>query len=225
MVRPWLPGQNHDVAEDGAGRYHTARLEALSDGVFAIAITLLVLEIGVPSGSSDDLLGALADQWSSYLAYLVSFATIGAIWLKHTVITHNLAHSTATLARLNLLLLLVVSFLPFPTRLLAEYVGESEAGRIASTGYGINLLLTSLLVSVVWRYAVRAGLVLSTIAQQDVRALTTQLTPGLAGYLVMILLGLFFPVLALIGYLAVAVLILVPPTALWRGRSRPDRST
>ncbi|HYJ68380.1 MAG TPA: TMEM175 family protein [Nocardioidaceae bacterium] len=107
--------------QDSAGRYRTARVEAFSDGVFAIAITLLVLEllvleIGVPGGSEDDLLGALADQWPSYLAYLVSFSTIGAIWFKHSVITDNLSHSTSILIRLNLLLLLVVSFLPFPTR-------------------------------------------------------------------------------------------------------------
>jgi uncharacterized membrane protein len=200
-------------------------MEALSDGVFAIAITLLVLEIGVPGSSGADLLGGLADQWSSYLAYLVSFSTIGAIWFKHTVITDNLSHSTSTLIRLNLLLLLVVSFLPFPTRLLAEYVGESEAGRIASTVYGVNLLLTSILVSVVWRYAVHAGLVRPGIAEQDVKALTTQLTPSIAGYIVLILLGLLFPVLAVVGYLAVAVLIIVPLGAFRRRRPTPDLPT
>jgi TMEM175 potassium channel family protein len=70
-------------------------MEAFSDGVFAIAITLLVLEIAVSAGSEADLLGAVLDQWPSYLAYLVSFSTIGAIWLEHTVITEfsvDLAH-------------------------------------------------------------------------------------------------------------------------------------
>lgn len=66
------------------------RLEAFSDGVFAIAITLLVLEISVPPDVSDDLLDAFFDQWPSYLAYLVSFATIGVTWLRHTAITHYL---------------------------------------------------------------------------------------------------------------------------------------
>ena len=214
--------QNLAVTEpqDSAARYRPARMEAFSDGVFAIAITLLVLEIGVPSGSEDDLLGALADQWSSYLAYLVSFSTIGAIWFKHTVITHNLDHSTSTLVRLNLLLLLVVSFLPFPTRLLAEYIGESDAARIASTVYGINLLLTAVLVSVVWRYAVHDGLVRPDIADQEVKALTTRLTPSMAGYVVMILLGLLFPVVAVLGYLAIAVIIIVPLGALRRRQPR-----
>jgi uncharacterized membrane protein len=98
----------------------TTRMEAFSDGVFAIAITLLVLEIAVPSGSEGDLLGAVVGQWPTYLAYLVSFSTIGAVWLEHTVITEYLDHATSVLIRLNLLLLMVVSFLPFPTRLLGE---------------------------------------------------------------------------------------------------------
>ena len=134
-------------------------MEAFSDGVFAIAVTLLVLEIAVPAGSGNDLLGALRDQWPSYLAYFVSFATIGAVWFAHTVITEYLDHADSVLIRLNLLLLLVVSFLPFPTKLLAEYVHQVRSERIAATVYGINLLLAMIMVSVTWRYAVRAHLV------------------------------------------------------------------
>ena len=119
----------------------TGRMEAFSDGVFAIAITLLILEIAVPAGSEDNLLSALGDQWPSYLAYLVSFATIGAVWFAHTVITEYLDHADSVLIRLNLLLLLVVSFLPFPTKLLASTSGEADAERVAATVYGINLLL------------------------------------------------------------------------------------
>jgi uncharacterized membrane protein len=66
-----------------------------SDGVFSIAITLLVLEIGVPSGSENDLLRALIAEWPSYMAYLVSFATIGAVWFSHTVITEYLDHANS----------------------------------------------------------------------------------------------------------------------------------
>lgn len=122
-------------------------MEAFSDGVFAIAITLLVLEIAVPAGSGGDLLAVLGDEWPSYLAYFVSFASIGAVWLAHTVITEYLDHANSVLIRLNLLLLLVVSFLPFPTKLLAEYVKESEAERVAATVYGINLFLALAMVS------------------------------------------------------------------------------
>ena len=191
-------------------------MSGFSDGVFSIAITLLVLEIGVPAGSEDDLLGALAAQWPSYLAYLVSFATIGAVWFGHTVITEYLDHANSVLIRLNLLLLLVVSFLPFPTRLLAEYATERDAERVAATVYGINLLLTLILLSVLWRYSVEEQLVRPDLADQDVRTLTKVLTPTLGVYLAMIVVGLFLPTVAVFGYLALALFILIPLGALRR---------
>lgn len=188
----------------------TTRMEAFSDGVFAIAITLLVLEIAVPAGSEVDLLGAVLDQWPSYLAYLVSFSTIGAIWIKHTVITEYLATATPVLVRLNLLLLMVVSFLPYPTRLVAEHIRHEEAERVATTVYGINLLLASLLIGALWRYAVRGRLVRPDASDEDVTMLTRRLVPSLGGYLVMIVIGLFMPVLAVLGYLAIAIFIVMP---------------
>ncbi|MDH4353028.1 MAG: TMEM175 family protein [Actinomycetota bacterium] len=192
----------------------TSRLEAFSDGVFAIAITLLVLEIGVPAGSSDDLLGAVADQWPSYLAYLISFSTIGAVWLAHSAITDYLYRANLTLQRLNLLLLLVVAFLPFPTRLVAEYIREGDAERVATTIYGLNLFLVSVLVSVVWRYAVHAKLLRPDADSEEIQVLTRRLTPGLAGYVVLIVLGLFAPTLAVLGYLLIAVYLIVPAWSL-----------
>ncbi|HKA67631.1 MAG TPA: TMEM175 family protein [Actinomycetes bacterium] len=203
----------------GPPGYRPARMEAFSDGVFAIAVTLLVLEISVPADSADDLLGALVDQWPSYLGYLVSFSTIGAVWFVHTVITEYLHRATSVLIRLNLLLLLLVSFLPFPTRLLAEYVGEIEAGRISATVYGVNLLLISILLSVLWRYAVREHLVRPDTTDADLAMLTRRLTPGLAGYLLMIALGLFLPVAAVLGYLLIALYIVVPFAAIRRPAS------
>jgi TMEM175 potassium channel family protein len=194
-------------------------MEAFSDGVFAIAITLLVLEIAVPAGSEADLLGAVLDQWPSYLAYLVSFSTIGAIWLEHTVITEFLERATSVFIRLNLLLLVVVSFLPFPTKLLGEYVGEEAPARVAVTIYGLNLFLASALVSLLWRYAVREGLIRPDVADSDVKMITNRLTPGLAGYVVMIVLGLFLPVVAVLGYLIIAVYIIFPFGALRRRKA------
>jgi uncharacterized membrane protein len=191
-------------------------MEAFSDGVFAIAITLLVLELAIPSGSEGDLLGAVVSQWPAYLAYLVSFSTIGAVWLEHTVITEYLDHATSVLIRLNLLLLMVVSFLPFPTRLLGEHIGEDEPERVAVTIYGLNLLLASALVSLLWRYAVRERLIRTDIADLDVKMLTRRLTPGLAGYVLVIVLGLFLPVAAVLGYLIIAVYIILPFGALRR---------
>ncbi|MDT2008078.1 DUF1211 domain-containing protein [Rhodococcus opacus] len=90
--------QNLTVNDEGPRArprgHKTARLGAFSDGVFSIAITLLVLGLGVASSSEDDLLGALAHQWPSYLAYVMSFSTVGAVWFAHTVITEYLDRAT-----------------------------------------------------------------------------------------------------------------------------------
>jgi hypothetical protein len=106
----------------------------------------------------------------------------------------------------------------FPTRLLGEYIGEDEPERVAVTIYGINLFLASVLVSALWRFAVRERLIRSDIADTDVRMITRRLAPGLAGYLVVIVVGLFLPVLAVLGYLVIAVYIIVPFGTLRRRR-------
>jgi len=185
-------------------------MEAISDGVFAIAVTLLILNIVVPADSATHLLRAIGAQWPSYLAYLVSFSTIGAAWLAHSAITEYLDRADAVLIRLNLLLLMVVSFLPFPTRLLATYTGEPGAERVATTLYGITLLLTSVLVSVLWRYAVREQLVRPDANDEEIQVLTKRLTPGLAAYVVLIAVGLILPRVAVLGYLVIAIYFIVP---------------
>jgi uncharacterized membrane protein len=142
--------------------------------------------------------------------YVVSFATIGSAWLAHSAITEYLDRADAGLIRLNLLLLMVVSFLPFPTRLLAEYIGEPETERVAATIYGINLIFVAILVWVLWRYAVSERLVRPDADAAEVQVLTKRLTPGLAGYLAMIILGLFLPIAAVFGYLAIALFFILP---------------
>jgi uncharacterized membrane protein len=194
---------------DGPRRVRTHRLEGLSDGVFAIAITLLVLDLAVP-GARQELLHAFFREWPAYLAYVVSFSSIGAIWLGHSVITEYLERADSTLLRLNLLLLLFVSFLPFPTRLVAEYLGARHNERVATTIYGLTLLAAAFLLWVLWRYAVRAGLVRPDADDVEISELTVRLTPGLAFYGVLIVLGLFVPEVAVAGYLAVAVYFIVP---------------
>jgi uncharacterized membrane protein len=164
----------------------------------------------VPEGSRDDLLGAFLAQWPSFLAYLVSFATIGVAWLKHAAITHFLHGVDAIFIRLNLLLLLLVSFLPFPTGLVAEHIEDLDAERVAATIFGINLALISLVISAMWRYAVGHHLVRPDAVGEEVEAFGKILTPSLLGYAALIVVSLFFPLVAVIGFLIVAVLLLVP---------------
>jgi uncharacterized membrane protein len=190
--------------------FRTGRLEAFSDGVFAIAITLLVLDIGVSATAGQDLGGAIRGLWPSYLAYVASFSTIGAAWLGHNAITEYLDRADPAFVRLNLLLLLIVSFLPFPTRLVAEYIHTDKAERVAVTFYGIILVLATTMLLVLWRYAVRAKLVRPDLGDEEIELLTQRLTPGLGGYVVLIVTGLFVPVIAVIGYLGIALYYIIP---------------
>jgi uncharacterized membrane protein len=190
-------------------KLRTGRLEALSDGVFAIAVTLLVLDIKVPA-HNEQLLRAIARSWPSYRAYVVSFSTIGAIWLGHSAITEYLDRADSGFVRLNLLVLLLVSFLPLPTRLLADYIDHPKPERVAATMYGVSLLLASTLLLALWKYAVRAQLVRPDAGDQEIQLLTKRLTPGLVAYLVLIAAGLFIPVVAVAGYLAIAVYLIIP---------------
>src|SRR4029079_636686 len=101
-------------------RWSTSRIEAFSDGVFAIAITLLVLDIRVPPTQFDDLWQGIADEWPAYFGFATSFLTSAASWLLHHGVFRRLRYADVNIIRLNLLLLMAVSFLPFPTRLMAE---------------------------------------------------------------------------------------------------------
>ena len=136
-------------------RWSTARVEAFSDGVFAIAITLLVLEIRIEPEDFDDLWRALGDEWPAYLAYVTSFLTVGGVWLAHHSLFTRLRYVDPTLMRLNVLLLMVAAFLPFPTGLLAEafHARATPSARPSSPTAPRRSLIELLLVAAV-RYAV-----------------------------------------------------------------------
>ena len=131
-------------------------------------------------------------------------------------ITEYLERADALLVRFNLLLLMIVSFIPFPTRLLAENSGHDNAARVAATIYGLTPLVAGLLLSVVWRYALREQLVRPDADDDEIRVLTKRTTPSLAAYVVLILLGLLLPPVAVAGYFAIAVYLLIPYSGMRR---------
>ncbi len=187
-------------------RWGTGRIEAFSDGVFAIAITLLVLEIGVPEGRLDDLWAGIADQWPSYFAYVTSFTTIGGIWLAHHGIFRRMASADSTVMRLNLLLLMLVSFLPFPTKLLAETLNAPSEETAAVILYGGVLLAISITTSLLWRHiAVNRELLEPGVSDQEVKRITDVTTPNIGFYVLVILLALVAPQAAAVGFLVIAV--------------------
>ncbi len=135
------------------GLMATSRLEAFSDGVFAIAITLLVLDLAVPARSpsgSGGLASALGREWPSYFAYLVSFLIIGIIWVNHHTVFDTVRLVDRPVLFANLGLLLVVSALPFPTRLLAEYLTAGADSHVAAAIYSAAMLAMSLAFSTLW---------------------------------------------------------------------------
>ena len=210
--------------EDDDRVVRLSRMEAFSDGVFAIAITLLVLELSVPEGSEGQLLSAVLSLWPSYLAYLVSFATIGATWLGHNSITHYMHGANTAFLRLNLALLLVVSFLPFPTKLLAEFLESRQDEKVAATIYGVTLLAVTSLLSVMWGQAVRHRLVHPATGDEEITLLSSRLRPSLALYVVLIVVGWFIPLIAVIGYLVVAFFLIFPLRRRRRENSQPGVS-
>ncbi|AYF77992.1 DUF1211 domain-containing protein [Nocardia yunnanensis] len=129
----------------------TTRVEAFSDGVMAIAITLLVLEIRVPETPDGELWRELAGLWPSYLAYAGSFLTIGVIWLCHHRFFARIRHMDGLLHCGNLLLLLAVAFLPFPTTVLAHHLEDGGPNAKAATAfYGVVGALQAAAWFVMW---------------------------------------------------------------------------
>jgi uncharacterized membrane protein len=170
----------------------------------------------IPAASLPDVGQRLLDQWPIYLAYLVSFATIGQAWLGHSVITEYRDRADSILLRLNLVLLLFVSVLPYPTHMLAEYFSSDNAERVAVTVCGLNLLAINGFISVLWHYAVAEHLVRRDNSEADARSLTSKLDPSLVSYAVVIGIGLLQPKVAVALYLAIALFVIIPFRAVIR---------
>ena len=189
----------------------TARVEAFSDGVMAIAITLLVLDLKVPAVEDlgpTGLLGALAARWPSYVAYLAAFLTIGIIWLNHRTLVDRIARFDAHLHWLNLTLLLGVATLPFPTSLVAEYVqrGGPDAS-VATALYGLTATLMALPWGFIWRHlAARPELLEPGFDAAYARAEWRRGTIGVPIYAVATLVALVAPLVSLLLYLSIALL-------------------
>ncbi len=189
------------------------RLEAFSDGVFAIVITLLILDIKVPTGEHGHLGHALAEQWPQYVAYLSSFLIAGIVWLNHHATVNLLALTTHGLQVANLGLLLAVSILPWPTALLAEYTRDGTAGdqRLAVLIYGLSSSAMAFAFNILWRYLMRHPELHKpyvTPAMLEVRNRRYNL--GLAAYPVATAIGLLSVPVFLALMIALAIVYLLP---------------
>ena len=167
----------------------TGRIEAFSDGVFAIAITLLVLELKVPHLSHEGartgaLAAALLAQWPSYLALVTSFFAILIMWANHHAMFNMIRKVNAPFLYANGLLLFVVTLVPFPTALLAEYF-ERPAAPIAAAVYGGTFVVGSLAYNLLWRSAIAGRRLLrSDVSEERIDRLTRSYRVGVPLYLV-----------------------------------------
>ncbi len=187
------PGQT------ASGHADTGRLEAFSDGVFAVAITLLVFGIATPDVGQGHLSRKLLDQWPSYATYVVSFLTIGIIWVNHHGTFARIARVDRPLLFINLLLLMAVSFIPFPTSLLGKYIVQGgDNAKAAAVVYAGTMTAMSLGFTGVWAYAVTRGLLHpERIDHRRARSTIPRFSVGLFIYGVSIGLALVNPTLDL----------------------------
>lgn len=192
----------------------TARIEAFSDGVFAIAITLLILEVKVPHpGQEGSLWSALTHQWTTWLAFLASFFTIGVMWVNHHRLFTLIRRSDDRLLLRNGLLLLAVTIVPYPTSLLAQYVRTDES-RLAATIYSVHGLLIALAYTGLFRYAVRGRLLGKRISLAAAEDIARQYRFGPFLYLIAIALAQWNGIATLIFALGLAMFFALPPAAL-----------
>lgn len=195
----------------------TTRLEAFSDGIFAIAMTLLILEIRLPEEIAPGNLGhALLHLWRSYLAFLTSFATIGVMWVNHHRIFNLIRRTDQAILALNLLLMLGVTFLPFPTAVVARSINRGDA-RTAVLFYNGTFTVIAVCWGVLWRYAARnRHLMGKDVDERSVRGVSKQYALGPLYYIVAGGVALLSPLISVILDLLLAVFFAIPARAFHR---------
>ena len=206
----------------------TGRLETFADGVFAIAATLLILSVDAPCPTSGcDLKAEILRAWPSYVAYAVSFLTIGIIWVNHHTVMSQIGRADRTFLMITVLFLMVVAFIPFPTRLVAEHIHIHEASkanvRAATVAYGITLTLTAVMFNVLWFYAARGGRLLRDDADPGVvRGISRTFVFGPWTYLAITLVALVSPILGAVGFALFALFWVIESSVFGRDRAPED---
>ena len=194
------------------GEVDTGRLESFSDGVFAIAITLLILQVGINT-EGGSLAYRLAEQWPSYVSFVVSFATVGILWLNHHQMFRDIRVADHGLFVLNLALLLVVSFIPFPTEVIGDELasGSYDDQRTAALFYGLTFVGATLSFNALWLWAARRRrLIEPSTPQPLVDARTRRYLLGLPAYPVATLVAIWSPHGALTLYGIITLFYLLP---------------
>jgi uncharacterized membrane protein len=180
----------------------TSRLEAFSDGVFAIAATLLILDVNIPD--TGNVTHELLRIWPSYLAYVISFLTIGIIWVNHHTVMTQVGKVDRTFLFLNVIFLMVVAFSPFTTRVVADHL--KDGSHAAAFAYGLNFTLMSICYAMLWFYAASGRRLIGADADQRVvSGISRSFAPGWFMYGAATLSALASAYLAVALYAAIAL--------------------
>jgi uncharacterized membrane protein len=178
----------------------TNRLETFADGVFAIAATLLVLEIQLPGG---DVGHGLRELWPSYFAYALSFLSIGIMWVNHHVVLTFIREADRAFLFINLFLLMAIAFVPFPTEVFAEHL-QKEGARDAALAYGATFIVIALFFQVFWQYAYRR-LLRPDADRREVSGINRSYLPGVPLYVVATLVAFVSATASLALFAAIAL--------------------
>ena len=188
----------------------TARLETFADGIFAIAATLLILNVDAQVSEDVHHLGdRLLHIWPSYLAYAVSFVTIGIMWVNHHTIMAEVERVDRRFLVANIGLLMCIAFFPFTTRLVAEHV-RGEGAMAAALAYGFTGVATAIMFNITWFYASAGKRLLRRDAQPAVvSGITRTYIPGPWIYLTATLIAFASPVASIVMFMAIALFYVV----------------
>jgi uncharacterized membrane protein len=189
------------------------RLEAFSDGVFAVAITLLALNLAVAGPGHGPLGEQLASRWPAYVAYVVSFLTIGIIWLNHHMQFNRIERPDRTLMVLNLFLLMFVTLTPFPTGLLAENLSSPSSEHVAAALYATTMLAMSISFFSLYLWSARQHLFVDEMDDHHIAYLVRRNGAGLLAYAAAIALAFLSAPLSLGLCALVAIFYLLPARA------------
>jgi uncharacterized membrane protein len=186
----------------------TTRLETFADGVFAIAATLLIIDVTV-NAPGGELGHAILHAWPEYAAYAVSFVTIGIMWINHHTCMRQIDAVDRTFLTINVLLLLCIAFVPFPTRLIADHFHD-DGLRAAALTYGVTMTLTAVCFNSFWFYAARGRRLLAADADPRViRGISRSYLPGPLIYGGAALVALLSPTASVALFAAIALFYLV----------------
>jgi uncharacterized membrane protein len=179
----------------------TSRLEAFSDGVFAIAATLLILDVRLPPGGG--VTHGLLHIWPSYVAYALAFVTIGIMWINHHNVFRQIDRVDRTFLTINIFFLMVIAFVPFPTRVLAEHLLHDA--RPAAFAYGLTMTVMAAMYGTLWFYAATGRRLIAPDADQRmISGISRSFRPGVPIYALATLSALLSSWLAVGLYCAIA---------------------